>query len=89
MQIDNTEFLQLQKEVSRELTCENCNCKFYVIGRRCNASYRELTCNNSSVDIEHTIFKNPYLCMHFWWASEYAFNFREKQLWELLLKGDI
>lgn len=84
MQIDNTEFLQLQQEVGKELTCENCDCKFYVLGKRCKALYRGTLNTISSEPIDYTMYINPYLCIHFWWASKYAFEFREKQWMKLI-----
>lgn len=80
MQVDNTEFLKLQESIGKELTCENCDCRFYVIGKRCHSSYYKVPlAENQSKPIDNTMFYNPYICRHFWWASSIALAYREAQ----------
>ena len=80
MQVDNTEFLKLQGSIGKELTCENCDCKYYIIGRRCWVTYKGTLSEGFSSDpIDISIFNNPYICRHFWGASSYALKYREDQ----------
>lgn len=75
---DLTEFNLLQKYVGKELTCENSDCKYYALGRRCRAPFKGTVGENNYSPIDYTVFINPYLCKNFWEGSSLAVKHREE-----------
>lgn len=74
---DRLHFKELQDITGIKLTCESCDCKYYVPVRKCKCNYSSSQ-NNSSADfLDTAVFDNPYLCTHFWSSSSIANTFRE------------